>query len=344
MAVIKESFGPTADGRDVTKYIFENAGGIKVGVIDYGATIVSIDVPDRDGNRADIVLGFDDIAGYQSPENPYFGATCGRFANRIAKGKFSIDGAEYSLAVNNGPNALHGGLAGFDKKVWRSEITGENSVKMTLASPDGDEGYPGTLDVTLIFSLGDGGEFRLDYTAVTDQKTVLNLTNHSYFNLAGRGSIRNHMIQLNADRYTVVDDESIPTGEIRAVAGSEMDLLEPAPIGKNIDAVQGLGYDHNYCLIQAKAGELVLAAQVLDPESGRTLECWTTEPGVQFYSGNFMENIKGKRGMVYNRQEGFCLETQHWPDSPNQPKFPSAELAPGETYTQTCIYKMGIEP
>jgi len=342
MGVIKEAFGETNDGLAVDAFVFENAKGVRVKIINYGATIVSIKAPDRDGELADVALGFDDMVGYGGADNPYFGACCGRYANRIGKGKFTLDGIEHSLAINNGSNALHGGLVGFDKKVWDAEIVGD-SVKMSITSPDGEEGYPGTLKVQLTYSLNDEGELRLDYSAQTDKKTILNLTNHSYFNLAGGGSIHGHEIQINADRYTAVDAAAIPTGEFCAVVGTEMDLLEPTPIGKNIDAVQGLGYDHNYCINQAVEGELTLAASVVEPESGRSLECRTTEPGIQFYTGNFLENVKGKGGAVYNRQEGFCLETQHWPDSPNHPEFPSTELAPGETYTQTCIYKFGIE-
>ena len=340
MAVTKESFGQTADGQAVDAFIFENSSGVKVKVINYGATLVSVDAPDTDGKLVDVVLGFDDIAGYQRANNPYFGATCGRYANRIANGTFRVDGEEYSLAINNGPNSLHGGLAGFDKKIWGAEIVGD-SVKMLLISPDGEEGYPGTLSVELTYSLSEIGELRLDYSATTDKKTVLNLTNHSYFNLAGRGSVHKHMIRINADRYTVVDEHATPSGELRAVADTAMDLLIPSPIGNRIDEVQGLGYDHNYCINQAAEGELTLVATVTDPDSGRTMECWTTEPGVQFYTGNFLEHIQGKGGTVYNKQEGFCLETQHYPDSPNQPGFPCTELAPGETYTQTCIYTFG---
>lgn len=342
MSIVKESFGKTSDGQAVDAFILENATGVKTKIMNYGATIISIEAFGRDGRLADIVLGFDDIAGYQGADNPYFGAACGRYANRIACGKFSLDDGEYSLAVNNGPNALHGGLVGFDKKVWDAEIVGE-SVKMSLTSPDGDEGYPGTLKVELVYSLNDQGELRLDYTATTDKKTVLNLTNHSYFNLAGGGSVHDHVIRINADRYTVVDDQSIPSGELRAVAGTEMDLLVPTAIGKRIDDVQGLGYDHNYCINQATQGELTLAVSVTEPESGRTLECWTTEPGVQFYTGNYIDSIMGKGGAVYQKQNGFCLETQHFPDSPNQPEFPTTELAPGETYTQTCIYTFKVE-
>lgn len=343
MSVVKESFGKSSSGEDVDAFILENAKGLKVKIINYGATIVSVEAPDRENILADVVLGFEDMEGYQGENNPHLGCCCGRYANRIAAGKFALDGVEYQLAINNGPNALHGGLSGFDKKVWAAEVVGGNAVKMSVTSPDGEEGYPGTLTVEVIYSLNDEGELRIDYSAETDKKTVVNLTNHSYFNLAGEGSVHNHVIRINADRYTIVDDDSIPSGELREVAGTEMDLRTPTSIGKNIDAVQGLGYDHNYCINQMAEGELTLTATVTDPASGRTLECWTTEPGVQFYTGNFLDGVQGKGGAYYNKHEGFCLETQHWPDSPNQPTFPSTELAPGQTYTQTCIYKFGVE-
>ena len=343
MSVVKEDLGKTAAGIPVEAYLLENAGGMKVKVITYGAIIVSIDAPDAKGQMADMVLGFDSVGEYENEGSIYFGACCGRYANRLAKGKFSIDGTEYSVAVNNGPNGLHGGLVGFDKKVWNAEIVGNNAVKMMLTSPDGEEGYPGTLNVELVYTLTDDNEVKLDYRAVTDKKTILNLTNHSYFNLAGGGSIHGQEMQINADRYTVVDDDATPLGELRAVAGTEMDLLTSTPIGKNIHLVQGLGYDHNYCINQSAPGELRLAASVFDPESGRTMECWTTEPGVQLYTGNYLGGVKGKGGAVYNQHEGFCLETQHYPDSPNHPDFPSTELAPGETYTQTTIYRFGVK-
>ncbi|VGO16944.1 Aldose 1-epimerase [Pontiella desulfatans] len=343
MGIVKESFGQTNDGQAVDAFVLENAKGMKAKVINYGATIVSIEAPDKDGKVADVVCGFDDMAGYQSDANPYFGACCGRYANRMAEGKFSIDGVEYTLAVNNGPNGLHGGHIGFDKKVWAAEMVGD-TVKMTLVSPDGEEGYPGTLTVELTYSLNDDGGLQLDYSATTDKKTVLNLTNHSYFNLAGAagGSVHPQLIRINADHYTEVDDDSIPSGRLLPVAGTEMDLIEPTPIGQRIDEVQGLGYDHNYCLNKSAEGELSLAAVATDPESGRSMECWTTEPGVQFYTANYVDHVVGKGGAVYNKQESFCLETQHFPDSPNQPGFPSTLLAPGETYKQTCIYKFGI--
>ena len=341
MSIVKESFGQTNDGVAVDAFVLENADGVKVKVITYGATIVSLEVPDRNGVIADVVMGFDDMASYQSADNPYFGCCCGRYANRIAKGKFSLDGVEYSLAINNGPNALHGGLVGFDKKVWDAEIVG-NAVKMSLISPDGEEGFPGTLKVELLYSLNDAGEFSLEYSATTDKKTVLNLTNHTYFNLAGSGSVHDQLICINADRYAEVDDVSTPSGKLLPVVGTAMDLTAPTPIGKQIDQVQGQGYDHNYCINQAAPGELTLAAVVSDPKSGRTMECRTTEPGVQFYSASHVDNVIGKGGAIYNKQEAFCLETQHYPDSPNYPDFPSTELAPGETYTQTTIYAFGV--
>ncbi|HEY5621845.1 MAG TPA: aldose epimerase family protein [Pontiella sp.] len=341
MGITQESFGQTRDGQPVDAFILENAKGVKVKVINYGAAIVSVLAPDRSGLMTDVVLGFDSMEGYQGDNNPHIGCCCGRYANRIANGRFTLDGVEYQLAINNGPNSLHGGLIGFDKKVWDAEVTGD-SVRMSLISEDGDEGYPGTLRVELVYSLNSDSELRIDYNATTDRKTVINLTNHSYFNLAGSGTVRNHVIRINADVYTVVNENMIPTGELQSVAGTEMDLRIPTPISRNIDAVEGLGYDHNYCINQAAEGELTLAAQVTEPESGRKLECWTTEPGIQFYTGNFLNGVAGKSGAYYNKQEGFCLETQHYPDSPNQPGFPSTVLEPGQTYTQTCIYKFAV--
>ena len=341
MEIIQESFGRTRDGQPVDAYILENTKGVKVKVINYGAAIVSVLAPDRTGRLADVVLGFDSMEGYQGDNNPHIGCCCGRYANRIADGRFTLDGIEYQLAINNGPNSLHGGIVGFDKKVWDAEIKGD-AVKMSLISEDGDEGYPGTLQVELVYSLNKDGELRLDYTAVTDRKTVINLTNHSYFNLAGSGTVRNHVIRINADTYAVVNENMIPTGELRPVAGTAMDLRIPTPIRRNIDAVEGLGYDHNYCINRSAEGELTLAAQVTEPASGRKLECWTTEPGLQFYTGNFLNGVRGKGGVYFNKQEGFCLESQHYPDSPNQPGFPNTVLEPGQTYSQTCIYKFAV--
>lgn len=341
MGITQESFGQTRDGQPVDAFILENAKGVKVKVINYGAAIVSVLAPDRSGLMTDVVLGFDSMEGYQGDNNPHIGCCCGRYANRIADGRFTLDGIEYQLAINNGPNSLHGGIVGFDKKVWDAEIKGD-AVKMSLISEDGDEGYPGTLQVELVYSLNKDGELRLDYTAVTDRKTVINLTNHSYFNLAGSGTVRNHVIRINADTYAVVNENMIPTGELRPVAGTAMDLRIPTPIRRNIDAVEGLGYDHNYCINRSAEGELTLAAQVTEPASGRKLECWTTEPGLQFYTGNFLNGVRGKGGVYFNKQEGFCLESQHYPDSPNQPGFPNTVLEPGQTYSQTCIYKFAV--
>lgn len=342
MSITRKVFGKTSNGQDIHEFILQS-GSVKARIINYGAAIVSVEVPDKVGVISDVVCGFDDMAGYQRADNPHFGACCGRYANRIAHGKFTLDGIDYTLALNDGPNALHGGVLGFDKKVWAAEII-DDTLKMTLHSPDGEEGYPGTVTLELTYSLNSAGELRLDYRATTDRKTVLNLTNHSYFNLAGHdaGCIHDHIIQINADRYTEVDQYYIPTGKLPAVTGTEMDLTIPTPIGKRIDEVQGLRYDHNYCIRQSAPNALTLAVTVLDPKSGRTLECWTTEPGVQFYTGNFINHIKGKGGAVYNKQQAFCLETQHYPDSPNQPDFPSTELNPGETYTQICMYKFGL--
>lgn len=340
MSIIKEVFGKTNDGRNVDAFVLKNADGLKATIINYGATVISMVAPDRQGDSVDVLLGFDDMAGFQSLENPYFGACCGRVANRIANGKFTLDGSEYSLALNDDPNALHGGVIGFDKKIWDAEISGD-SVKMSIISPDGEEGYPGTLQVEVTYSLSDAGELRIDYAATTDKKTVINLTNHCYFNLAGGGSILSHELRINADRYTVVNDNSIPTGELRNVAGTEMDFRTSHAIGTNIDQTVA-GYDHNYCINPQANGALVLAAAVVEPQSGRTLECWTTEPGIQLYTGNFIDHIKGKGSSIYNRREGFCLETQHYPDSPNHPDFPTTEINPNKTYTQTCIYTFGL--
>jgi len=340
MSIKKDWFGTMKDGSNVERFTLENSQGMLVQIITYGATISSIQVPDSEGNIDDVVLGFDDLEGYQSEQNPYFGACCGRYANRIAKGKFTLDGKEYSLAINNGPNALHGGLIGFDKKNWIPTLL-DDAVEMRLQSPDGEEGYPGTLEVCVRYCLTDQNELIIEYQATTNKKTILNLTNHSYFNLAGKGTVLDHQIQLNASRYAVVDDDSIPTGELRNVKGTEMDFLSPSFIGENIDQT-GYGYDHNYCIDQYNGTDPVLAARVEEPTSGRTLECWTTEPGVQFYTGNYIENIGGKNGKIYNRQEGFCLETQHYPDTPNQPTFPSVVLEPNQTYRQKTSYIFGI--
>jgi aldose 1-epimerase len=339
--VEKKEFGKTPDGTAVEEYTLTNKNGVKAKVITYGAILTELHVPDKDGKLTDVVLGFDDLKGYLAG-HPYFGATVGRVANRIAKGKFTLDGKEYKLAVNNGPNALHGGVKGFDKVVWKAEPSkNAASVKFTYVSADGEEGYPGKLTATVTYMLTDKNELRLDYTATTDKATPVNLTNHSYFNLAGpaSGDILDHEIMIAADKYTPTDDTLIPTGEIKPVKGTPYDLTTPTPIGKHIGELKG-GYDINYVLNRSDAKEPPLAARVREPKSGRVMEVYTTEPGIQFYTGNFLDGtIKGKGGVVYKKHQGFCLETQHFPDSVNHKEFPSTIVEPGKTYKQTTIYQ-----
>jgi len=351
--IAKSSYGKLKTGQPVDQYKLTNSSGVEVTVITYGARIQSLRVPDARGQFADIVLGFDNIEGYQTT-NPYFGAVVGRYGNRIAKGKFSIDGKAFTLAKNNGDNALHGGLQGFDKVVWSAKemkaADGSPAVELTYVSKDGEEGYPGKLTATIRYTLTDANEVRLEYTAVTDKKTPVNLTNHTYFNLGGEGNgtIVDHRIQLNADRFTPVDAGLIPTGELRAVAGGPFDFRQPHAIGERINAAEeqiklGKGYDHNYVL-NGQAGTLRQIARVTEAKSGRVLEVSTMEPGVQFYTGNFLDGtVKGKGGKVYGHRFGFCLETQHFPDSPNQAKFPSTILAPGATYKTTTVWKFSTE-
>jgi len=315
----------------------------------YGAIVTEIDVPDRNGKLADVVLGFDDLQGYLG-SHPYFGAATGRVANRIAKGEFSLDGKEYKLAVNNPPNTLHGGLKAFDKVVWKVEdVTGAGgpSVRMFYLSRDGEEGFPGNLSVSVTYTVLPVSELKIDYTATTDKATPVNLTNHSYFNLAGpaSGPILGHEVMLTADRYTPVDETMIPTGEIKPVQGTPLDFTKPATIGSRIDQLQGepKGYDHNYVL-GGDNQRPVLAARVREPRSGRVLEMLTTEPGVQLYTANFLDGtLKGKGGVVYKKHQAFCLEAQHFPDSVHHPSFPSIILRPGERYTQTTIYRFSAD-
>ncbi len=345
----KKPFGKTADGKDVDLYVLTNAKGMKAKVITYGAILTELDVPDRDGRLGDVVLGFDDLKGYLGA-HPFFGATVGRVANRVAKGRFTLDGKEYKLATNNGPNALHGGLKGFDKKLWQAEqVPADNgvAVKFTYHSPDGEEGYPGDLAATVTYTLTNNNELRLDYTATTDKATPVNLTNHSYFNLAGQGSgdILGHELTLEAEKYTPVDDTLIPTGKIESVKGTPLDFTTPHKIGERIKEMRGNpgGYDHNFVL-NGGGKSLALGARVVEPKSGRVLEMYTTEPGVQFYTGNFLDGSnKGKGGAVYNKHAGFCLEAQHFPDSVNHPNFPSMILRPGQTYKQTTVYKFSTK-
>jgi aldose 1-epimerase len=341
-------FGTTTDGQAVALYTLANAHGLRARIMTYGAIVVSLEVPDRDGNMADIVLGYDDLAGYMA-DNPYFGAIVGRYGNRIAGARFSLDNREYPLAANNGPNHLHGGIRGFDKVVWQAEPVRRSDavgVKMTYTSPDGEEGYPGTLTACVTYLLTNNDELKILYEATTNKPTVVNLTHHSYFNLSGQGcgDILGHELQILADRFTPVDDTLIPTGELRPVAGTPFDFRTPVAIGARIDEpnqqlTHGGGYDHNWVL-NNRDGDLALAASVYEPSSGRVMEVLTTEPGLQFYAGNFLDgSITGKGGAVYGHRTGFCLETQHFPDSPNQPEFPPVVLRPGETYTQATVYR-----
>ncbi len=344
-------FGKTADGTPVKEYTLTNSSGVVVKLISRGATVKEWHVPDKNGEMADVVFGFDDIAGYESPANGYFGTTAGRVANRIAGGKFSLDGKQYTLAVNDGPNALHGGVKrSLDKVVWEGkpfESADGEGVVFTYTSPDGEEGYPGKLACKVTYTLTDKDELRINYQATTDQPTPVNLCNHSYFNLSGAGSptINDHEIMIEADNYTPVDSTLIPTGEIAPVAGTPFDFREFHKIGERVDQLgtgTGAGYDHNFVL-NNQDGDLALAAKVRDPKSGRVLSVYTTQPGLQFYGGNFLTGASGKDGKTYAYRSGLCLETQHYPDSINQKNFPSVVLRPGETYDQTCVYQITAE-
>ncbi|GAB3856902.1 galactose mutarotase [Hymenobacter terrigena] len=343
------SFGKALDGTEVQLYTLTNKQGAKATITNYGGTLVGLVMPDRDGKMGDVVLGLDNVSDYQSPAfrkaNPYIGALIGRYGNRIAKGKFTIDGKAYQVGVNNGPNSLHGGKVGYDQKIWEATPgTSPDGQTLTLKylSKDGEEGYPGNLQVTVVYTLTDNNALRIDYTATTDKATPVNLTNHAYFNLSHGVSkdILKHEVTLPADRYTVVDAGLIPTGELRPVKGTPFDFTTPHAIGERIAQVPG-GYDHNWVL-NTETGQHP-AATVYDPASGRTLEVTTDQPGIQFYTGNFLDgSLKGKGGTVYGLHAGFCLETQHFPDSPNEPKFPSTILRPGETYHTTSTYTFGV--
>ena len=342
------SFGHTVDDIEVQLYTLRNAHGATATISSYGGTLTSLLVPDRSGQMGDVVLGFDDVSSYQSPAfrkaNPYFGALIGRYGNRIKNGKFSLDGHAYHLATNNSPNSLHGGKVGFDQRIWQAQpgiLTAGETLTLTYQSPADEEGYPGNLTVTVVYTLTDNNALQLDYTAITDQATPFNLTNHTYFNLShGLGKdILGHELMLAADRYTVVDTTLIPTGELRTVTGTPFDFTTPHAIGERIAQVPG-GYDHNWVL---NSGNSSLAASVYDPISGRTLEVTTDQPGIQLYTGNFLDgSLTGKDGIVYGQHAGFCLETQHFPDSPNQPGFPNTILRPGETFRSTTVYQFGV--
>lgn len=344
-SITQADFGKLPDGTPVEEYTLTNAKGAVCKIITYGGIITELHVPDKKGTLGDVVLGFDNLNQYVR-ENPFFGAVAGRVANRIARGEFTLDGKTYKLATNNGRNHLHGGRKGFDKAVWRAEplsVKGGVALKLTHTSPDGDEGYPGTLHVTMIYTLTDKNELRIDYEAVTDKATPINLTNHSYWNLAGDGDILDHVLMLKAKRFTPVDDELIPTGEIHPVKGTPLDFTKPKSIGRDIQQLtKPPGYDHNFVL-DSGGKKLALAARVHEPKSGRVMEVHTTEPGVQLYTANFLNNVKGKRGQVYGRKHAFCLETQHFPDSVNQPTFPSVILRPGETYRSTTVHRFSVK-
>lgn len=346
-----ESFGKTDDGKGVQLFTLENSTGMKARLSDYGAMLVALDVPDKNGKSSDVTLGFDSVEDYIHKVNPYFGTTAGRYANRIAKGEFTIDGNKYKLATNNGANHLHGGIAGFDKVVWTGEllpVTADTaSVKFSRVSPDGEEGYPGNLTIAVVYTLTTKNELRIDYTATTDKATVVNVTNHTYWNLSGgvAGSILDHEVKLNADKYVPVGNDGIPTGGLKDVKGTVMDFTEPHLIGERVNQVgnEPVGYDHNWVL-NGRLGEMKLAATVYDKKSGRMMVVETTEPGVQFYTGNFMDGKTIARGgVVCNKHQGFCLETQHYPDSPNQKDFPSTVLRPGETYKQSTVHRFMVK-
>jgi aldose 1-epimerase len=349
----KKPFGKTPDGQPVDLYVLTNKNGVEAAITNYGGAVVSLKVPDRNGKFGDVVLGYDSLDGYVNDKS-YFGAIVGRYGNRIGHAQFSIDGKTYTLAKNNGENSLHGGIKGFNKAVWAAkELPAKNgqSLELTYLSKDGEEGFPGNLHVRVVYTLTDSNELKIEYSATTDKKTVVNLTNHSYFNLAGPGSgdILGHQLAIEADKFTPVDASLIPTGELRDVPGTPLDFGKATAIGARIDQDDeqlklGHGYDHNFVLRRAAGAPISLAARVMEPNTGRVLEVWTTEPGVQFYTGNFLDGTaRGKGGLAYARRSAFCLETQHFPDSPNQPKFPSVVLNPGEKYSTTTTYKFTSE-
>jgi aldose 1-epimerase len=345
----KQPWGKTPDGTDVALYTLSNGKGMEATITNYGGIVVSLIVPDRHGKPGDVVLGYDSLAQYVA-SNPYFGALIGRYGNRIGGGTFALHAKSYALATNDGRNHLHGGLKGFDKVVWTVDEKASEPGKtlvLTYVSKDGEEGYPGTLSVRVVYGLTADNELTIDYSATTDKSTVVNLTHHSYFNLAGKGNILDHELSIAADQFTPVGAGLIPTGEIRSINGTPFDFRTPTPIGARIGATDeqmtlGGGYDHNWVLKRAGSA-LASAATVFEPSSGRVMEVLTTEPGLQFYSGNFLNGTnRGKGGLVYQFRTGFCLESQHFPDSPNRPEFPSTTLEPGQRYASRTVYKFSI--
>jgi aldose 1-epimerase len=351
--ITKTDFGKMPEGTPVELYTLRNAKGMEATIMTYGGIVISLKVPDKNGKFDDVVLGHDNLGGYLT-NSPYFGALIGRYGNRIANGKFSLDGVEYTLAKNNGPNHLHGGVKGFDKVVWEVDEAevGEHGPKLELTyfSKDGEEGYPGNLKVEATYTLTEDNALKIKFKATTDKDTVCNLTHHSYFNLAGGGDVLDHIVQINADKFTPVDSGLIPTGELMPVAGTPFDFRTPTAIGAHINETNNEqikfagGYDDNWVLNKKSTGELSLAARVSEPTSGITMEVWTTSPGLQFYTGNFLDGtITGKSGRVYQLRDAFCMEPQCFPDSPNHPTFPTTELKPGEIYKNTIIYKFSVE-
>jgi aldose 1-epimerase len=345
-------FGKTPEGQPVDLYMLTNGAGMEVAITNYGGIVVSVKTPDRNGTLADVVLGFDNFEGYLQ-NVPYFGALIGRYGNRIANGRFTLDGHEYHLPQNNGPNSLHGSLRGFDKRVWNAKEMRDKeapALQLTYISKNGEEGYPGNLSATVTYSLTLTNELKIEYAATTDKDTVVNLTNHSYFNLAGegQGNVLSHVVMINADRFTPVDRTLIPTGDLKSVDGTPFDFRKPTSIGariknKNQQLQFGKGYDHNLVLSGNSTG-LKLAARVSEPSSGRVLEVLTTEPGLQFYTANFLDGtVRGKNGNAYGPRSAFCMETQHFPDSPNHPAFPSTILKPGQRYQSTTVYRFAVD-
>lgn len=352
VALQRKAFQAELNGQDTDLFILKNRNGVEIAVTNYGGFVVSVMVPDKNGKFEDVVLGHSSLHDYLHTPEPYLGSLVGRYGNRIAGGKFTLEGKEYKLAINNGPNTLHGGLTGFNAMVWDAVQLNAQTLKLTYLSVDGEEGFPGNLSIEVVYHLSHDNALEISYQAVTDKTTIINLTQHSFFNLAGTAkptsTICNNLLTIHADFYIPMDEVSIPTGCIAPVEGTPMDFRTPHLVGERIDndfdqLKYGKGYDHCYVLNKQEAGELSFAAKVVEPQSGRSLEVYTTEPGVQLYTGNWLGGFEGKYGATYPERSAICLETQHFPDSPNKPHFPTVVLHPGEVYKQICIYKFGVE-